>query len=156
MRLDGRFSVQAGQAEVYDLLTDPRRVSRFMPDVKTVEIQDADHFTVTARVGIAHIKGTMVMKLTISNRNPPISTVMSGQGTGMASMIDMVTSFTLETGGSGETIVNWTGDVNVAGKLAAFGSQGLLDRIGKKNVEKFIDGIKAGIEKLPAAPHPVG
>jgi hypothetical protein len=36
----------------------------------------------------------------------------------------------------------------VAGKLAAFGPQGLLDRMARKNVEKFIDGVKSGIETL--------
>jgi carbon monoxide dehydrogenase subunit G len=70
----------------------------------------------------------------------------------------MVTSFALEDGTAGQTIVNWSGDVNVSGKLAAFGSQGLLDRMGKKNVDKFIEGIKAGIDQqlggAPAAEAP--
>src|SRR5713101_7256086 len=126
MRLEGRFSVKADQAEVYQFLTDPHRVSRHMPDVKEVEIEDRDHFTVKANVGISHIKGTMVMKLTITDRQPTTSTTVTGKGTGLASVVDMVTSFTLETSADGETVVNWRGDVNIAGKLAAFGSQGLL------------------------------
>ena len=59
---------------------------------------------------------------------------MTGKGTGLASVVDMVTSFVLETPDSGETLVNWRGEVNVAGKLAAFGSQGLLDRMARKNI----------------------
>jgi carbon monoxide dehydrogenase subunit G len=151
MHMEGRFSVKAAREKVYDFLTDPQRVSRHMPDVTAVEIEDADHFTVKARVGISHIKGTMVMKLAIADRNPPIGTTVTGKGSGLASVVDMVTSFTLDEAG-GETVVNWTGDVNVAGKLAAFGPQGLLDRMGQKNVERFIDGIKAGIEQLTTAP----
>jgi carbon monoxide dehydrogenase subunit G len=146
MHLEGRFSVTADQTEVYEFLTDPHRVSRHMPDVKEVEIEDRDHFTVKASVGISHIKGTMVMRLTISDRQPPTSTTVTGKGTGLASVVDMVTSFTLETSAEGETVVNWRGDVNIAGKLAAFGPQGLLDRMARKNVEKFIDGIKSGID----------
>ena len=58
--------------------------------------------------------------------------------------MNMVTSFTLEeTGGS--TVVHWRGDVTIAGKLAAFGPQGLLDRIARKNVETFIEGIRSGL-----------
>ena len=145
MKLEGRFSVKAAQDEVYEFLTDPHRVSRHMPDVQEVEVEDSDHFTVKARVGVSHIKGTMVMKLTIKDRRPPTSTTVVGKGSGLASVVDMVTSFTLTPSESGETIVNWQGEMTISGKLAAFGPQGLLDRMAKKNVEIFIDGIKGGL-----------
>jgi hypothetical protein len=148
MQLEGQFSVKAPREEVYAFLTDPHSVSRHMPDVKEVQIEDADHFTVKARVGISHIKGLMIMKLAITDRQPPISTTVTGKGTGLASVVDMVTSFTLETSESGETFVKWRGSVNVSGKMAAFGSQGLLDRMATKNIDTFIEGIKKGIEKL--------
>lgn len=149
MRLEGQFRVKAAQDKVYDFLTDPTQVSRHMPDVKEVEVQDRDHFTVKARVGISHIKGTMVMKLTITDRQPPTSTTVIGKGTGLASVVDMVTGFTLQAD-NGETVVNWTGDVTVSGSLASFGPQGLLDRMARKNVETFIEGIRTGIGAEPA------
>ena len=145
MKLEGRFTVTAARDQVYEFLTDPRKVSRHMPDVQEVDIEDDDHFTVKARVGVSHIKGTMVMKLAITDRQPPVSTTVIGKGSGLASVVDMVTSFTLEPSGSGETIVNWQGDVTISGKLAAFGPQGLLDRMARKNVETFIEGIKGGL-----------
>ena len=145
MHLEGQFSVKADRETVYDFLTDPARVSRCMPDVTGVEIRDADHFTVRAAVGISHIKGALVLKLEIADRQPPISTRVVGRGTGMASAVDLVTSFTLDATAPGETVVRWSGDVNVSGSLAAFGPQGLLDRVGRANVERFIEGIKQGI-----------
>ena len=153
MHLEGSFTVSAPQTDVYAFLTDPRRVCLHMPDVTNVEIQDDDRFTVTARVGVSHIKGTMVMKLEIRDRRPPIGTTIVGRGTGLASVVDMVTSFTLEpspgAGGPGrhppEILVRWQGEVAISGKLAAFGPQGLLDRMARKNVDAFIDGIRAGL-----------
>jgi carbon monoxide dehydrogenase subunit G len=145
MRLEGQFSVTAPREQVYAFLTDPRKVSAHMPDVQEVTIEDADHFTVKARVGISHIKGTMVMKLAITDRQPPIGTTVVGKGSGLASVVDMVTSFTLDSGAAGETIVNWRGELTISGKLAAFGPQGLLDRMARKNVDAFIDGIKSGL-----------
>lgn len=146
MRLEGRFNIKAARHEVYAFLTDPHRVSRHMPDVKEVEVRDSDNFTVKARVGVSHMKGTMIVKLSIRDRQPPVSTTVVGTGSGLASVVDMVTRFTLEQLAADETVVNWHGDVNVAGKLAAFGPQGLLDRMGRQNVEAFIAGIKRGIE----------
>ena len=144
MHLDGQFTIDASRPDVYAFLTDPARVSRHMPDVRNVVIEDADHFTVTARVGVSHIKGDVTMKLAIKDRQPPVSTTVVGKGTGLASAVDMATSFVLEERGSA-TVVHWKGDVTISGKLAAFGPQGLLDRIARKNVDTFIEGIRAGL-----------
>jgi carbon monoxide dehydrogenase subunit G len=144
MHLDGEFTINASRPEVYAFLTDPARVSRHMPDVKNVVIEDDDHFTVTARVGVSHIKGDVTMKLAIKDRQPPVSTTVVGTGTGLASAVDMVTSFVLEERGGG-TVVQWKGDVTISGRLAAFGPQGLLDRIARKNVDTFIEAIRSGL-----------
>jgi carbon monoxide dehydrogenase subunit G len=151
VHLDGEFTVSASRPDVYAFLTDPARVTRHMPDVRNVVIDDTDHFTVTARVGISHIKGDVTMKLAIQDRQPPISTTVAGKGSGLASAVDMVTSFTLEETASG-TVVHWRGDMTISGKLAAFGPQGLLDRIARKNVEILIEGIRAGLtgQTVPA------
>jgi carbon monoxide dehydrogenase subunit G len=145
MHLEGHFTITAPQADVYAFLTDPAKASRHMPDVKDVVIQDADHFTITARVGVAHIKGDVVVKLQIRDRRPPVGTTVVGKGTGLASVVDMTTSFVLEPASAVDTVVKWTADVTISGKLAAFGPQGLLDRIARKNVDAFVDGIRAGL-----------
>ena len=146
MHLEGQFTAAAPQADVYAFLSDPARVSRFMPDVKDVVIEDADHFTITARVGVSHIKGSMVMKLEIRDRQPPVSTTIVGKGTGLGSAVDMVTSFVLSAAEPApQTLVTWRGDVTISGTLAAFGPQGLLDRVARKNIDTFIEGICKGL-----------
>ena len=145
MRLEGQFSVAAPREQVYAFLTDPRKVGAHMPDVQQVTVEDADHFTITARVGISHIKGTMVMKMTMTDREPPICTTVVGKGSGLASVVDMVTSFMLDAPSEAETIVNWRGELTISGKLVAFGPQGLLDRMARKNVDTFIAAITSGL-----------
>ena len=145
MHLQGQFAVNAPLDTVYHFLTDAAAVSRHMPDVQDVAIHDPDHFTVTARVGVSHIKGTMVMKLEFRDRQPPVSTSVVGKGSGLASVVDMTTSFRLEAEQEGQTVVHWSGDVTISGKLAAFGPQGLLDRIARKNIDAFIDSIRRGL-----------
>jgi carbon monoxide dehydrogenase subunit G len=148
MHLEGQFTVSASREAVYAFLTDAAKVSRHMPDVKDVAIADADHFTVSARVGVSHIKGTMVMKMEFRDRQPPFSTTVVGKGTGLGSVVTMATGFTLEATSNGDTVVHWQGDLTMAGTLAAFGPQGLLDRVATKNVETFIDGIKSGLVEV--------
>ena len=87
----------------------------------------------------------MTMKLEIRDRRPPVGTTVVGKGAGLGSVVDMVTGFTLEPDGGGGTRVRWRGDVTIGGRLAAFGPQGLLDRIARKNVDTFIEGIRGGL-----------
>ena len=148
MQLKGSFTVKANQAEAYQFLVDPERLTRYLPDVEEVKIEDENNFTVTAKVGISHIRGSMVMKLSLTEKNEPVSAKVTGQGTGMASVVDMTTTFDLEEAGEGMTTINWSGDVKVGGKLAAFGAGGLLERVAKKNLEKFVTGIQTGIEAI--------
>ena len=148
MELSGSFTVKADRTEAYQFLVDPERITRYLPDVEEVEIEDENNFTVTAKVGISHIRGSMVMKLALTDKNEPVSAKVTGQGTGMASVVDMITSFELEEAGEGMTTINWSGDVKVGGKLAAFGAGGLMERVAKKNLEKFVSGIQKGIEDI--------
>ena len=148
MQLNGSFTVKADRTEAYQFLVDPERFTRYLPDVEEVEIEDENNFTVTAKVGISHIRGSMVMKLALTEKNEPVSAKVTGQGTGMASVVDMTTNFDLEEAGEGMTTINWSGDVSVGGKLAAFGAGGLMERVAKKNLEKFVSGIQKGIEDI--------
>ena len=148
MLLEGNFTVQAAREKAYEFLVDPEQVGNHLPDVEELDVEDQENFTVKAKVGVSYIKGSMVMKLQILDKEPPVSAKVVGKGSGMASVVDMTTHFNLEEVGAGETKINWSGEVAVGGKLASFGGGGLLERIAKKNLEKFVAGIKAGIEAM--------
>ena len=70
----------------------------------------------------------------------------------MASVVDMTTIFTLEKAGEGETRITWSGEMNIGGKLASFGAGGLMERVAKKNLEKFVSGIQEGIQAIKEGP----
>jgi len=148
MLLEGDFTVQAAREKAYGFLVDPEQVGNHLPDVEELDVEDHENFTVKAKVGVSYIKGSMVMKLQILDKEPPVSARVVGKGSGLASVVDMTTHFKLEEVGAGETKIHWSGEVAVGGKLASFGGGGLLERVAKKNLEKFVAGIKAGIEAM--------
>ncbi|MEE2839584.1 MAG: SRPBCC domain-containing protein [Acidobacteriota bacterium] len=148
MLLEGDFTVQAAREKAYGFLVDPEQVGNHLPDVEELDVENHENFTVKAKVGVSYIKGSMVMKLQILDKEPPVSAKVVGKGSGLASVVDMTTHFKLEEVGAGETKIHWSGEVAVGGKLASFGGGGLLERVAKKNLEKFVAGIKAGIEAM--------
>ncbi len=150
MLLEGEFTVNSDREKAYGFLVDPNQVGNHLPDVEELDVEDQDNFTVKAKVGISYIKGSMVMKLQILDKEPPVSAKVVGRGAGLASVVDMTTYFNLEEAGAGETKINWSGEIAIGGKLASFGGGGLLERVATKNLEKFVAGIKEGIEALDA------
>jgi carbon monoxide dehydrogenase subunit G len=145
VQLQGTFEVNASQAETFRFLLDPQRLARYMPDVEGVEVEDDRNFTLRAKVGVSHIKGTMTMKLSVLEKQEPVTATLAGKGSGMASVVDMKTRFNLEEAGAGRTRVHWHGEAKIGGKLAALGG-GLMDRLAKQNLQKFIAGIQAGMD----------
>ena len=145
MQLEGTFEVKASQLEAFRFLIDPTRLGRHMPDVQEVHVEDENNFTLMAKVGVSHIKGTMAMKLRLVEKQEPVSAKLVGKGSGLASVVDMVTCFTLEDAGGGLTRIRWQGEATIGGKLAALGG-GLMERLAKKKLEKFVAGIQAGID----------
>ena len=145
MELEGSFTVQAGRKDAYRFLVNPDKITRCLPDVEEVHIEDEDNFTVKAKVGVSFIRGTMEMKIQLLDKKEPESAKVLGKGAGLSSVVDMTTTFTLKEVGPKETAIDWASSVAVGGKLASFGGGGLLERVAKKNVEKFVDGVQKGI-----------
>jgi len=150
MLLEGEFTVDADRETAYQFLVDPNQVGNHLPDVEELDVEDHENFTVKAKVGISYIKGSMVMKLQIMDKEPPVRAKVVGRGAGLASVVDMTTYFNLEEAGEGKTTIKWSGEIAIGRILASFGGGGLLERVAKKNLEKFVAGIKEGIEALDA------
>ena len=74
----GEFTVPGATQEVYELLMDPHRLAKCLPDLKRYEVQDQNHFTVTLRVGLGRVRGPMTMKLEIVEKRENSYARMTG------------------------------------------------------------------------------
>ena len=143
IKFAGEFEVQRLPDEVYAFLTDPNRFAPLLPEFRGVTVQDADHFTVQVSVGISHIRGVANVKLHLAESLPPNHAQFKGQGSVAGGNVSMVATFDLMSAGSG-TKVAWQGEAQVFGRLTSL-SGGLLEPLGKKQVQKLIDGLQAAL-----------
>ena len=139
----GAFDVQRNPEEVYDFLTDPNRFAPLLPEFRGVSVQDADHFTVKVNVGISYIKGVADVKLHLAEAQRPTRAQYKGQGSVAGGNVSMVAGFDLTANGEG-TRVTWQGEAQVFGRLTSVAG-GLLEPLGKKQVQKLIDGLRAAL-----------
>src|SRR5208283_660149 len=115
---------------------------------ESMTVQDATHFTVKVRVGVGNIRGTAEIKMELAEATRPQRALYRGQGTAVGSQITISAGFDLSPLPE-STQVAWQGEANVFGKLASMAG-GMLEPLGKKIIQKLIDGLQWALTR-PAA-----
>ena len=143
IKFGGEFEIKRTPEEVYDFLTDPKKFAPLLPDFQGMTQQDGTHFTVKVNVGISYIKGAADMKMELTQAERPMRAQYKGQGSAANGKVAMTAGFDLTSAGSGTKVV-WQGEAQVFGALASVAG-GLLEPLGKKNVQKLIDGLQTAL-----------
>jgi carbon monoxide dehydrogenase subunit G len=144
IKLAGEFEVKRSAEEVFDFLTNPNKFAPLLPDFQGLTVQDATHFTVKVNVGVSYIKGTADMKMELTQAQRPTRAQYKGQGSVAGGNVATNSEFDLSPTADG-TKVAWKGEAQVFGKLISVAG-GLLEPLGKKNVQKLIDGLQAALQ----------
>lgn len=139
----GEFVVRRRVEEVYDFLTDPKRVGPVLPDFHTVMVRDEKHFDVKLKVGIAHIRGIADVKVELAEAERPRHALYRGEGSLPGGTVNFTAGFDLEESADG-TRVAWKGEAQVSGLVASLAG-GLLQPLAQKNIQKAIDGLRAAM-----------
>ena len=143
IKFAGDFEVKRTPEEVHDFLIDPSKFAALLPDFQGLSVQDATHFTVKVKVGISHIKGTAEVKMELAQTERPLRAQYKGQGSVAGGNVSLTAGFDLSLI-EGGTKVAWQGEAQVYGRLTSMAG-GLLEPLGKKQVQKLIDGLQAAL-----------
>ncbi len=144
IKLAGDFTVKKTPNEVYSFLVDPSRFGPVLPDFQSMEILDAKNFLVKLSVGISHIRGTAAVKMTLVDEQRSKQATYEGKGEVPGGSVTIRAQFQLEEVPGGQTKVIWSGQSSVLGRVISLAG-GLLEPLGKKNVQKLIDGLQKAL-----------
>jgi carbon monoxide dehydrogenase subunit G len=144
IKFNGEFEVKRPPEEVYDFLTDPNKFGPLLPDFQGMTVHDATHFTVKVNVGISYIKGVAEVKMELVQAERPKRAQYKGQGSVAGGNVSFAAGFDLSPVVGG-TKVMWQGEAQIFGRLMSVAG-GLLEPLGKKNVQKLIDGLQAALK----------
>jgi uncharacterized protein len=144
IKLNGDFEVARQPEEVFDFLTDPNKFCPLLPDFQGVTVVDPQHFNVKVNVGISYIKGTADVKMEITQADRPTRAQYKGQGSVAGGNVTMIAGFDLAPNACG-TKVAWQGEAQIFGRLTSVAG-GLLEPLGKKQIQKLIDGLQAALK----------
>ena len=149
IQFSGEFTTPRSPEEVFDFLSDPSKFGPLLPDFQSMSMQDPTHFIVKVRVGVGNIRGSAEIKMELVEALRPLRAHYKGQGNAVGSQVSVSAGFDL-TPLPESTRVVWQGETSVFGKLASMAG-GLLEPLGKKNIQKLIDGLQQALAR-PAAP----
>lgn len=144
MHYEGSFVVTANRAGAYAFATDPSKVATIFPDVSDVIIQDAERFTLRAKVGVSSIKGAMDVKCTFVEKVPLTSVKLKLMASGLGSGVEIESAFSFDDASGGGTLVHWAADAIVAGLIASLGSR-LTDSVAKKYIRGIIESLERSL-----------
>jgi carbon monoxide dehydrogenase subunit G len=152
MEMTGEYRIPAPRPTVWSALNDPAVLQSCIPGCESLERGAENEFKATVRAKVGPVSARFSGKVTLSDFDPPKSYRISGEGQGgAAGFAKGGAVVNLEEDGAG-TILRYTADAQVGGKLAQIGSR-LIDGTAKKLADEFFEAFatKVGAMAPPAA-----
>jgi carbon monoxide dehydrogenase subunit G len=145
MHFEGSVPIKASREKVWEFVIDPQQVGRCGPGVESIEVVDASHFKVVAKVGIGFISARFNVNMEFAELDAPDRAVIKAHGQAPGSAVDANASMALSDDDSGGTVMDWVADVNLSGTLASVGAR-LIEGTANKMIGQTFDCMKTRLE----------
>ncbi|MFM5907965.1 MAG: CoxG family protein [Novosphingobium sp.] len=135
--MSGEQQVAATRQRVWEALNDPAVLSRCIPGCQSLEKEADDRFTAIAEVKIGPIGARFKGNVQLSEIDAPNGYVITGSGNGgIAGSAKGGARVRLADGPGGSTIVSYTVDAEVGGRMAQLGGP-IIDATARNLAGKF-------------------
>ena len=142
MNLNGTFTFNGPRATVWDLLQDPAVLAKALPGAKTLTQTGPDQYDGKMRVSVGPVTAAeFAVTVTLHDKVPLQSFGMQIDGKGALGFTRGTASIDLQEA-DGATIMTYTSNVQVGGKIAAVG-QRLVESVGRMMMRQALDALNA-------------
>ena len=136
MDLSGEYRIPAPRERVWEMLNDPDVLRACIPGCEELEQTAENAFSARVTTKVGPVKATFNGAVTLENINPPEGYTIAGEGKGgVAGFASGGADVHLAEDGA-ETILTYTANAKVGGKLAQLGSR-LIDSTARKLADQF-------------------
>ena len=143
MNISGEFTVAAPRAAVFDRIKDAPFFASCIDGVKDLKEIDATHYDAVLETKVAYMTFSFKVSVEITNISPPDTIEARVEGTPIGIVGRMTaTSRTHLTEAGGHTVVAYSIDSTLAGKLGSIG-QPVLRAKAKDMEKKFTERLRA-------------
>jgi carbon monoxide dehydrogenase subunit G len=130
---------------VWTFVSNPEKIAKCLPDLQSLEVRDSRNFTVTLKLGIAFVRGTLKFDFTLLEQETPIHSRFEGNGRGAGVSVRLEASIYLNEIDPATTELVWKTDAELGGLLGEISSS-LIQSSTNKFTQQFFDCIKSQLE----------
>jgi carbon monoxide dehydrogenase subunit G len=146
MDFSGEELIKAPRQKVWDFLIDPHQATQCAPGLQSVEVIDDTRFKCTVRAGVGMIRGNFNFDVNWSSLDAPNHAEMVANGNAAGSAVQMTNTLDLEDAGEGETLMKWSANVRISGKLAGVGGR-LINPVADRMTKDIFGCIRSKLEE---------
>lgn len=145
MDFSGEETIRAPRQDVWNFLIDPHLSTQCAPGLQSVEVIDDTNFKCTVRAGIGMIRGNFDFDVKWSELDEPNHAAMVANGNAAGSAVQMTSGLDLEDTEDGGTLMKWSANVRVSGKLAGVGGR-LMNPVADRMTKDIFGCIRGKLE----------
>ncbi len=160
MEMSGEQHIPLPQQRVWEALNNPEILKACIPGCESIERVSENEYKVAMTAAVGPVKAKFAGKLLLSDINPPNSYSLAFEGSGGAAGFGKGSAQVRLAAESGGTLLTYTANASVGGKLAQIGSR-LIDGVAKKMSDDFFIRFNKTVAPVPesetadGAAHPV-
>ena len=141
MILSGTFTFEGPRARVWEILQDPAVLAKALPGTKTLTKVGEDKYQGVMKVSVGPVNAAeFAMSVELKDKVEPEKFSLVIDGKGGVGFTKGTASIALEEQPGPVTVMTYTSDVQVGGKIAAVG-QRLLESVGKMMTRQALDAL---------------
>ena len=146
MILAGTFAFNGPRAAVWDLLQDPVVLAKALPGTKTLTRTAEDRYQGVMKVSVGPVTAAeFAINVELKDKIAPERFSMHIDGRGAVGFTKGTATIELREEPGPVTVMNYSSDVQVGGKIAAVG-QRLLESVGKMMTKQALDALNKELE----------
>ncbi len=150
MNLEGEYTFDGPREEVWDLVQDPEALAMALPGTQSLEKVGENEYEGVMNVRIGAVSGVFSGRVLIEDEQPPESLTMKVEGEGKPGFIKGVGQVNLLDQGDGTTLMKYSGELQIGGRLASVG-QRLLDTTSKSMLRQGLGELNKALQARMAA-----
>jgi carbon monoxide dehydrogenase subunit G len=151
MTLNGTFTFSGSRQDVWQLLQDPVVLARALPGTERLVLASPDRYEGRMKASIGPITAaTFDVTVTLSDKTPPERMGMQIDGKGSVGYLRGAAVIELQEQGEGATLMQYTSNVQVGGRIAAVG-QRLLDSVARMMARQALQALQRELQARMAS-----
>jgi carbon monoxide dehydrogenase subunit G len=150
MKVEGEHIFIGTPQQVWDLFRDTEVMAAALPGTRKMDYLGDNKYEAVMNVRVGPVTGEFSGVLVISNENHPHSYTMTVDGRGKPGFLKGTGDILLVDQGDDGTAMQYTGEVQVGGKLAAVG-QRLIDTVSKSIISQAFETLDRVLKERVAA-----